>query len=94
MPDLTFCCLVVPDGAEHSRVPTHAQIVVTAPDGHLGPLTFSQGVIFSERENLSAAVHSLEDSVRVVLLLFSYLLDEEAVIVIAGGNWRSGPRRS
>lgn len=85
---LTFC-LTLPDGTEDLRVPTHPQIVVAAPDGHLGALPPRDGVILCEREDLGPPVHRLEDSVCVVLLFLSYLLKEEAVVVVAGADCRS-----
>lgn len=70
-------------------MPTHPQIVVAAPDRHLGGLPPIDGVILSKREDLSAPIYSLEDSVSVVLLFLSNLLNEEAVIVVAGAHCRS-----
>lgn len=67
---------------------THSQIVIAAPDGHLGTLPPRDGVILSKREDLSAPVHGLEDSVRVVLFFLRDLLNKEAVIVVAGTNCR------
>lgn len=69
-------------------MPTHSQIVVAAPDGHLGALPPREGVILSEREGLGAPVDGLEDSVCVVRLFLSKLLHEEAVIVVAGALCR------
>lgn len=65
---------------------THSQVVVAAPDGHLGALFSSDGEILSKRENLSVPVDRLEDSVRVVVLFFSYLVNKEAVVIVAGPN--------
>lgn len=86
---LLFLCLIVPDRTEDPWVPAHSQIVVAAPDGHLGALPPGEGVILSKREDLSAPVYGLEDSVCVVRLLLSNLLHEEAVIVVARANCRS-----
>ena len=69
-------------------MPAHSQVVVAAPDGHLGALPPGDGVILCKREDLSAPVHGLEDSVCVVLLFLSNLLSEEAVVVVAGANCR------
>lgn len=68
---------------------THPQVVVAAPDGHLGALPPRDGVIVRKWKDLSTPVHGLEDSVCVVLLLLSNLLSEEAVVVVAGSNCRS-----
>lgn len=89
------CCrrltdvIILPDRTEDPRVPTHSQIVIAAPDGHLGAFPPGDRVVLSKREDLSAPVHGLEDSVCVVPLLLSNLLTEEAVIVVAGANCRS-----
>lgn len=83
-------CLILPDCIDDPRVPTHSQVVVAAPDGHLGALPPSDGVILCKREDLGTPVHRLEDSVSVVLLFVSYLLHEEAVIVVARANCGSG----
>lgn len=69
-------------------MPTHAQVVIAAPDRYLGALLARDRVILSKRKDLSAPVHGLEDSVGVVLLLFSNLLSEKAIIIIAGANCR------
>lgn len=86
--DVTWIGLILPDCTEDLWVPTHPQVVVAAPDRHLGALPARDGVILSKREDLSAPVHSLEDSVRVVLLFFSNLLNEEVVVVVARANCR------
>lgn len=77
---------MLPDGTDDPWVPTHSQIVVAAPDGHLGALPPRDGVILSKREGLGAPVHCLEDSVCVVLLFHSNLLREELIVVIAGAR--------
>lgn len=70
-------------------MPTHSQIIVAAPDGHLGALPPRDRVVLSKREDHSAPVYGLEDSVCVIRLFLSNLLYEEAVIVVAGANCRS-----
>ena len=85
-PHNTSVCLIVPDATEDLRVPTHPQVVVAAPDGHLGALPPTDGVILGEGVDLDAPVHRLEDSVRVVLPLLAYHLSEEAVVVVGGAN--------
>lgn len=79
-----------PDGPEDPRVPTHAQVVVAAPDRHLGDVPPGDRVVLGKGKGLSAPVYSLEDSVRVVLLLLRDLLDEERVVIEAGANWTEG----
>lgn len=69
-------------------MPTHSQVVVAAPDGYLGAHPPRDGVILCKREDLSVPVHCLEDSVCVIHLFLSYLLNEEAVVVVAGANCR------
>lgn len=69
-------------------MPTHPQIVVAAPDRHLGAVPPRDGVILSKRKGHSAPVYGLEDSVCVVILFLSNLLDEEVIIVKAGANCR------
>lgn len=81
--------IILPDGTEDPWVATHPQVVVAAPDGHLGALPPRDGVIVRKRKDLGTPVHGLEDSVCVVLLLLSNLLHEEAVVVVAGPNCRS-----
>ena len=82
-------CLILPDCTEDLWVSTHSQIVVAAPDGHLGALPPRGRVILCKREDLGAPVHRLEDSVCVVFLFLGYLLNKEAIVVVAGANCRS-----
>lgn len=79
-----------PDGPEDLRVPTHPQVVVAAPDRHLWDVPPGDRVVLGEGKGLSAAVHGLEDSVRVVLLLLRDLLDEERVVIEAGADCGMG----
>lgn len=79
-----------PDGPEDPRVPTHPQVVVAAPDGHLGDVPPGDRVVLGKGIGLSAPVHGFEDSVRVVLLLLGDLPAEEGVVIKAGTNWTEG----
>lgn len=81
--------LFVPDCTEDPWVATHPQVVIAAPNGHLGALPSRDGVILSKREDLSTPVHGLEDSVCVILLFLSNLVIEEVVIVVAGADCRN-----
>lgn len=73
--------IFLPDGIEDPRVPTHAKVVVAAPDGHLCSVAPRYGVVLSKRKGFSAAVHCLEHPVGVVLHLLCYFVIEEAVVV-------------
>lgn len=79
-----------PDGPDDPRVPTHPQVVVAAPDRHLGDVPPGDRVVLGKGKGLSASVYGLEDSVRVVLLLLCDLLHEERVVIEAGTNWTEG----
>lgn len=67
-------------------MPTHSQIIIAAPDRHLGAFPPSDGVILSKGEHLGAPVHGLEHSVRVIILFLRNLFNKEAVVVVAGAN--------
>lgn len=73
-------------------MPTHPQIVIAAPDRHLGAIAPRAGVILSKREVLCTPVDGLEDSVRVVVLFLGDLLNQEAVIVKARANYKIDER--
>lgn len=79
-----------PDGPEDPRVLAHPQVVVAAPDGHLGDVPPGDRVVLGKGIGLSASVHGFEDSVRVVLLLLRDLPAEEGVVIEAGANWTEG----
>lgn len=79
-----------PDGPEDPWVPTHPQVVVAAPDRHLGDVPPGDRVVLGKGKGLSAPVYGLEDSVCVVLLLLCDLLNEERVVIKTGANWTEG----
>lgn len=69
-------------------MPTHSQIVIAAPDRHLGAVAPRAGVILSKREVLCTPVDRLEDSVCVVVLFLGDLLNEEVVVVKARTDYK------
>ena len=58
-------------------VSRHAKIVIRAPNSDV---LFSPGELLGSREGLCFSVHLLEDSVRMVLLLFLNLTLKECLI--------------
>lgn len=65
-------------------MPTHPQVVVAAPDGHLCSVAPRYRVVLGKRKGLSAAVHCLKHPVGMVLQFLRNFLIEEAVVVKAG----------
>lgn len=67
---------------------THAQVVIAAPNRHLGTLPPSDGVILSKGEDISTPIYSLKDAVGVVALLLKDLPIKEYIIVETGAYWK------
>lgn len=67
-------------GLQDPRVPTHAQVVITAPDRHIlwGHRCLRE--VLGKGVCISPAVHGLEHTVGVVLFLFHDLVPEKLVI--------------
>lgn len=62
----------------------HAQVIIAAPDRHLLLGDQGVGVVVCHGEDLRLAVHGLEHSVGVILLLLIYLLLKELIILEGG----------
>lgn len=69
-------------------MPTHAQVIIAAPDRHL--LFGDQGVsvVVCHGEDLRLPVHGLEHPVGVILLLLIDLLLKELIILEGGYSWK------
>lgn len=79
-------------GLQDSRMPAHAQVVITAPDRHIlwGHRCLKE--VFGKGISISPAVHSLEHTVGVVLFLLHDLVPKKLVItkemVSCGSRYR------
>lgn len=76
------------NSVEDPGVASHAQVVVTAPDRHLGAFPPGHGVVFGKGKDVSAPIHCLKDAVGVVVLLLRDLPVEEAIVVETGAHCR------
>lgn len=71
----------------HTRVTTHAQVIIAAPHRHL--FLGDQGirVVICHGKDLRLSVHRFEHSVGMIFLLFIYLFLKELVILEGGYSW-------
>ena len=67
-------------GLQDPRVPAHAQVVITAPDRHIlwGHRCLKE--VFSKGVCISPAIHSLENTIGVVLFLLHDFVPKKLVI--------------